>query len=199
MEEEPGCIKEKLHTGPDLLSLYEPARKKPDLALSLYTYKSSCWPQHSHPTVCTSSGYPGVLLVDLGSPTCIHIKPLLVFTPLFVHVLQSKSQFPSFRLQIGWFSLPEQLLRIVFYLHRSVGGPLHHYLLPADDRMIRFLLGFSMILLAKSYWKYSSKIFFFSPNLLILQHLYVLKNWGSILLTYIWEGRIQFTDWDIYF
>lgn len=120
-----------------------------------------CWPQHSYPTTCTSSGYPGVVPVELWSPACIHIKLLLVFTPLFVHVLQSKTLFPSFRSQIGWFSLSEQLLKIVFYLHCSVGGPLHHYLLPADDRMIGFLLGFSMVLLAKCYWKYSSKILFF--------------------------------------
>lgn len=99
--------------------------------------------------------------MELWSPTCIHIKLFLVFVPLFVHILQSKSLFPSFKLQIGWFSLPEQLLKIVFYLHCSVGGPLHHYLLPADNRMIGFLLGFSMVLLAKCYWKYSSKIFFF--------------------------------------
>lgn len=129
--------------------------------------------------------------MELRSPTCLHIKLLSVFVPLFVHILPSKSLFPSFRLQIGWFSLPEQLLKIVFYLHCSVGGPLHHYLLPADDRMIGFLLGFSMVLLAKCYWKYSSKIFFFPWNLLIFQHLYGLESWGRILLAYFWEGNLQ--------
>lgn len=140
------------------------------------------------------------LKAELWSPSCIHIKLLSVFTPLFVHVLQSKSLLLSFRLQIGWFSIPVQLLKIVFYLHCSVGGPLHHYLLPADDRMIGFLLGFSMVLLAECYWKYSSKILFFFPwNLLLFQSLYDLENRGRILLTYFFVGMIQFTDWNIYF
>lgn len=112
------------------------------------------------------------LKAELWSPSCIHIKLFSVFTPLFVHVLQSKSLLLSFRLQIGWFSIPVQLLKIVFYLHCSVGGPLHHYLLPADDRMIGFLLGFSMV--AECYWKYSSKILFFSRGICCFFKVYMI-------------------------
>lgn len=68
----------------------------------------------------------------------------------------------SFRLQVDWVPLPEHLLQIVFNLLCSVGGPLHHYLLSVDDRMIGFLLGFYIVLLAKCYWKYPGKIIFFT-------------------------------------
>lgn len=63
------------------------------------------------------------------------------------------------RLQICSYLFCE-LLKIAFYLHCSVGGPLHHYLLPADDRMIGFLLGFSLVFLTKS-WIYSSNYYYF--------------------------------------
>lgn len=86
-----------------------------------------------------------------------------------------KKSFSLIQMADRRFLLPE-LPKIVFYLHCSVGGPLHHNLLPADDRMIGFLLGFSMVLLPKCYWKYSRKIYFFSQNLLIFQHLFNLES-----------------------
>lgn len=102
----------------------------------------------------------------------------------------------SFRLQIGWVSLPEHLLRIVFNLLRTVGDHLHHYLMSIDDRMIGFLQGISMGLPVKCYWKYPGKIASFIPEtLLTFQHL---ESFDRILLIYFWESRIQFTDWDIY-
>ncbi|KAL9854604.1 uncharacterized protein GJ701_003928 [Geothlypis trichas] len=73
----------------------------------------------------------------------------------------------SFRLQIGWVSLPEHLLRIVFNLLCTVGDPLHHYLMSIDDRMIGFLQGISMVLLVKCYWKYPGKIVYFFPETLL--------------------------------
>lgn len=40
MEKETNSIKERLYTDPNLLCPYKPARRKPDLALNLYTYTS---------------------------------------------------------------------------------------------------------------------------------------------------------------
>lgn len=153
-----------------------------------------------------------VILVSLCAPVLVTLEwyqwrfaHLHVFTlnssqfphPTLHMYPTQKVIFPLFRFKIGWVSLPEQLLKIVFNLHCSVGGPLRHYLLPVNDRMIGFLLGISMLLLVKCYWKYSSNILsFFCKNLLIFQHL---ESFDGTLLIYFWEGRIQFTDWDIYF
>jgi len=103
----------------------------------------------------------------MWSPTSIHIKLLSVFIPLFLHLFLSKIFFPHAGCRLAGFRSLSSYLRL-FCLHCLVGGPFHHYLLPADDRMIGFLLGFSMVLFAKCYWKYSSKFFLFFQNLLIL-------------------------------